>query len=75
MSTYTPRELQEINDMKDRWEAYEHDKWKLLSFDEDKAKFGWLHQNLQYTKYVTITREQIKFFVGVDPDALDVYYA
>jgi len=75
MATYTQAELEAINDLRDKWEAYEHDNWKLLSFGDYEARFGWLDRNQQYTKYVTITKEQIKFFVGVDPDALDVYYA
>jgi len=75
MGTFTTGELEEINDLRDKWEAYEHNNWKLLSFSEYDARFGWLDRNQQYTKYVTITKEQIKFFVGVDPDVLDVYYA
>jgi len=70
--TYTTQDIREIMKTKEKWEALEHDKWKLLSFSENEARFGWLDRNLQYTKYITVRTEQAKFFRGVEPDVLDM---
>ena len=72
----TTQDVRNVIEDYDYWMGYEHDKWKLLSFSGRRtARFGWLEQGLQYTKYVNIARSQIDFLVGVAPDVLDDYMA
>jgi len=73
MGTYTTNEVKDIMILMDTWKGLEHDKWKLISFDDDEAKFGWLDRGLQFTKYVVTSRYQINFFRGVEPDVLDQF--
>lgn len=75
MNTYTTQQVHDILNIKKKWEAYEHEQWKLISFSPDQARFGWLNRDKQYVKYVTITRAQTDFLVGVPPDVLDKFYA
>ena len=73
MSTYTKKELNEINDQMHRWMLLEHDGWLLNSFGKKSARFG-LNVRGEYVKYVTIDANIIDFLQGVDPDVKDMAY-
>jgi len=70
MTAYSNREVDKIIELRAKWTEYEHDSWKLISFSQKTARFGWDY-NGQFTKYVEIGRVQIDFILGVQPDVLD----
>jgi hypothetical protein len=63
-------DLTNINEVANKWREAEHKKWKLVSFDEHDARFGWLVGDM-YTKYVNISKSQIEFVRGIECDACD----
>jgi hypothetical protein len=65
MGTFTTKELKDINDLRDKWLELEHDKWKLLSFSEYDARFGWVVGGM-YTKYVHVARATIDFLASCE---------
>lgn len=71
MSAYTKSEVKQIQENYDFWLQFEHDQWKLISFnDKISARFGWEFSG-QYTKYAEIKVTEVRFLRGVDPDVLD----
>jgi hypothetical protein len=65
--------LDTLLEYKEFWQAMEHRNWRLLNFSgKKKATFGWVVAG-QYSQYVTITRAQVLFFRGVEPDVVDLF--
>lgn len=67
-------DIEKIKRRQEFWESFEHDKWRLLSFtDKTSARFGWLSDNKQFTKYVNVRAHEARFLLGVEPDVIDQF--
>lgn len=67
---YTLKTVKDINTCKEDWLVFEYNNWKLISFNENEARFGEMNpRNGQFLKYADINKNQLKFLNQVPADA------